>query len=95
MEQSDNDASYRVSNSFTSELFNVTDVENIVNFPNIINESQNAVNNEYPKITEDDSYKLWLLLNDWNLGYLHKTCIGKITMNTYNINVNITNLKNV
>lgn len=81
MDQSDNEAIYRVSYSFTSELFNGTDVENIINFPNIIDESPNSVKNEYPKIIGTDSYKLWLLLNDWNLGYLHKTCIGKITMN--------------
>jgi len=79
MDLTDDKAS-KVTNGFTSDLFNETNIDNLVNFQNM-NEPQNSVINEYPKITEEDSYKLWLLLNDWNLGYLYNTCIGKKTMN--------------
>lgn len=70
----------KVTNIFTSNLFNESFNQNLVNFQNM-NEPQNFVMNEYPKITEEDSYKLWLLLNNWNWDYLYNTCVGKKTMN--------------
>jgi len=69
MDLSDDEAN-KVTDGFTSDLFNETNIDNLVNFQNI-NEPQNSIMNEYPKITEEDSYKLWLLLNDWKLTQMY------------------------
>ena len=80
------------TNEFLSGLLNVSDIDNLVLFN--VNEHHNSINNDCTKITEEDSYSLWLLLNEWNLGYLHKTCIGKKKkLSLISILVNITNLK--
>lgn len=53
MDLSDDETS-KVTNGFTSDLFNKTNIDNLINYQNM-NEPQNSVMNEYPKITEEDS----------------------------------------
>jgi len=66
------------TNAFSSDLFNTSNIDNLVLFQNV-NEPHSSSNNDWIKITEEESYSLWLLLSEWRLSYLYKTCIGKKT----------------
>jgi len=65
------------TNEFSSDLFNTSNIDNLVLFQNV-NEPHSSSNNDWSKITEEES-SLWLLLSEWRLSYLYKTCIGKKT----------------
>lgn len=78
---SENSREYTLIQSTINECYEMQDTEltelTINNSPSTSNSSNISQDNNC-RLTIEDKTHLKSMLDDWNMGYLYKTCVGKL-----------------